>query len=46
MAFFATGDSSVMVVKGGRERMIPFVAGYVTAVDRDAKRITVDWEDA
>jgi 16S rRNA processing protein RimM len=41
---FETGETSVMVVKGERERMIPFVAGYVKAVDRGAKRITVDWK--
>jgi 16S rRNA processing protein RimM len=43
-AFFETGETSVMVVKGTRERMIPFVPGYVKAVDREAKRITVDWK--
>ena len=42
--FFDTGDTSVMVVKGARERMIPFVPAYVKSVDRDAKRITVDWK--
>lgn len=42
--FFQTGETSVMVVKGGRERLIPFVAEYVRAVDREARRITVDWE--
>jgi 16S rRNA processing protein RimM len=41
---FETGETSVMVLKGERERMIPFVPDYVKAVDRDAKRITVDWE--
>jgi 16S rRNA processing protein RimM len=43
--FFETGETSVMVVKGGRERMIPFVADYVTEVDREAGRITVAWKD-
>ena len=43
-SFFETGDTSVMVVKGGRERMIPFVAAYVKSVDRAAGRITVDWK--
>jgi 16S rRNA processing protein RimM len=33
-----------MVVKGERERMIPFVPQYVTEVDREAGRITVDWK--
>ena len=41
---FETGETSVLVVQGERERMIPFVPDYVKAVDRDARRITVDWE--
>ncbi len=43
---FETGETSVLVVQGERERMIPFVPDYVKAVDREAKRITVDWEAA
>ena len=43
--FFETGDTSVMVVKGTRERMIPFVPEYVKAVDREARRITVAWKE-
>lgn len=39
-----TGGSDVLVVRGERERLIPFVADYVKSVDRRAKRITVDWE--
>jgi 16S rRNA processing protein RimM len=42
-SFFETGDTSVMVVRGGRERMIPFVADYVKAIDREAGRITLAW---
>ena len=42
--FFETGETSVMVVGGVKERMIPFVAGYVKAVDRESGRITVDWK--
>src|SRR5579862_5038850 len=47
---FETGDTSVLVVKDGagpsrgKETMIPFVAEYVKSVDRDARRITVDWK--
>ena len=41
---FETGETSVMVVKGERERLIPFVPQYVTQVDRKAGRITVDWK--
>ena len=43
-SFFETGGASVMVVKGGRVRMIPFVHDYVKSVDRDARRIVVDWK--
>lgn len=39
-----TGGSDVLVVRGERERLIPFVADFVQAVDREARRITVDWE--
>jgi 16S rRNA processing protein RimM len=42
--FFETGATSVMVVKGARERLIPFIPDYVKAVDREARRITVDWK--
>jgi 16S rRNA processing protein RimM len=42
--FFETGGGSVMVVKGAIERLIPFVADYVQAVDRESRRITVDWK--
>jgi ribosomal 30S subunit maturation factor RimM len=34
----------VLVVKGAKERMIPFVPEYVKAVDREARRITVAWK--
>ena len=43
-SFFETGDTSVMVVAGVKERLIPFVPGYVKAVDRESRRITVDWK--
>ena len=42
--FFDTAGTSVMLVKGTVERMIPFVADYVKAVDREARRVTVDWK--
>jgi 16S rRNA processing protein RimM len=42
--FFETGETSVMVIKGKRERMIPFIPDYVKAVDRQSRRITVDWK--
>jgi 16S rRNA processing protein RimM len=43
-SLFEAGDTSVLVVKGERERMIPFVPDYVKQVDREAGRITVDWK--
>jgi len=43
---FEAGDTSVMVLKDAdaKEVMIPFVPDYVKAVDRKARRITVDWK--
>ena len=42
---FESGETSVLVVKDeSRERLIPFVQAYVKSVDRDARRITVDWK--
>jgi 16S rRNA processing protein RimM len=42
---FATGANDVMVVQGGRERLIPFVPGrQVVKVDLDAGLIEVDWD--
>jgi 16S rRNA processing protein RimM len=41
---FETGETSVLVVKGERERLIPFVDAYVRQVDREAGRITVEWK--
>jgi 16S rRNA processing protein RimM len=41
---FESGETSVLVVRNGPgETMIPFVPEYVKSVDRDAGRITVDW---
>jgi 16S rRNA processing protein RimM len=43
-SFVETGPTSVMVVKGDRERLIPFVDAYVKSVDREARRVVVDWK--
>lgn len=40
-----TGAHDVIVVKGDRERLIPFVPGqYVIRVDLDAGKLVVDWD--
>jgi 16S rRNA processing protein RimM len=42
---FATGANDVLVVRGERERLIPFLPGaVVTDVDLDAGLIRVDWD--
>lgn len=38
-----TGAHDVLVVKGERERLIPFVARFVGEVDPAAGRLEVDW---
>jgi len=41
----STGANDVLVVRGERERMLPFVQpDYVKAVDFDTGTITVDWD--
>ncbi|NGX15473.1 ribosome maturation factor RimM [Wenzhouxiangella sp. XN24] len=41
----ATGANDVMVVKGERERLLPFLPGrYVNEVDLAGGRIVVDWD--
>lgn len=43
-SLFETGANDVMVVKGERERLIPFVpARIVLKVDQEAGEILVDW---
>ncbi len=42
---FSTGANDVLVVRGDRERLIPFVEPeFVQEVDFDAGRIRVDWD--
>jgi 16S rRNA processing protein RimM len=44
---FATGANDVLVVRGERERLIPFVPGQaVVKVDLDAGLVEVDWDPA
>jgi 16S rRNA processing protein RimM len=39
-----TGANDVLVVEGGRERLIPFIGDVVKRVDLEAGTITVDWD--
>lgn len=41
---FETGANDVLVAKGDRERLIPFVEQVVLDVDLDAKTMQVDWD--
>jgi 16S rRNA processing protein RimM len=42
---FETAANDVMVVRGERERLIPFILDrYVTRIDLEARRIEVDWD--
>ena len=41
----ATGANDVLVVKGERERLLPFVKGQVVVeIDLDQRRLRVDWD--
>lgn len=43
-SLLSTGANDVLVVRGDRERLVPFVQGqYVLEVDLEAGRILVDW---
>ncbi|MFC4727193.1 ribosome maturation factor RimM [Coralloluteibacterium thermophilus] len=42
---FATGANDVVVVRGDRERLLPYVMGDVIhSIDLDAGRMVVDWD--
>ncbi len=42
---FATGANDVVVVKGERERLLPFVRGQVVVeIDLEQRLLRVDWE--
>ncbi|MFT3756202.1 MAG: ribosome maturation factor RimM [Pseudoxanthomonas sp.] len=42
---FSTGANDVLVIRGDRERLVPFVEpDYVKAVDFDTGVVTVDWD--
>jgi 16S rRNA processing protein RimM len=40
---FATGANDVLVVRGERERLIPFIAPVLVSVELENARLVVDW---
>lgn len=43
-SLFDTGANLVLVVRGDRERLIPFVHPHLQSVDMSARLIVVDWD--
>jgi 16S rRNA processing protein RimM len=43
--FIDTPANAVMVVRGEREHLIPVVREHLRSVDRDARRLVVDWPE-
>lgn len=41
---FETGANDVMVIRGERERLLPFVGAVVLTVDLQKREMVVDWE--
>jgi 16S rRNA processing protein RimM len=41
---FETGANDVMVIKGERERLLPFIDQVISEVDLDGGVITVEWD--
>lgn len=41
---FSTGANDVMVVKGERERLLPYIKDVVLKVDLVQKQVLVDWD--
>ena len=44
-SLFETGANDVLVVKGDKERLIPFTEFAVLEIDLDSGKITVDWDE-
>lgn len=41
---FETGANDVLVIKGDRERLVPYIKDVVLKVDLEGGRILVDWD--
>jgi 16S rRNA processing protein RimM len=43
--FIDTPANAVMVIKGEREHLVPVTAMHLRRVEKDARRLTVDWPE-
>ena len=43
--FIDTPGNAVMVIKGAREYLVPVSAQHLRSVDKDARRVIVDWPE-
>jgi 16S rRNA processing protein RimM len=43
--FIDTPGNAVMVIKGTREHLVPVTAQHLRSVDKDARRVIVDWPE-
>lgn len=41
---FATGANDVLVTRGERDRLLPFIDGVIVSVNLSTRRIEVDWD--
>ncbi len=39
-----TGANDILIIKGERRHLVPFIDSVICSVDRDNKQITVDWD--
>lgn len=42
---FATPSNDILVVKNGKEHLIPYLNNVILEIDLTAKKITVDWDE-
>lgn len=43
--FIDTPGNAVMVIKGERERLVPVTREHLRSVDKDARKLVVDWPE-
>ncbi len=41
---FTTGSNDVMVIKGDRQRLLPYINSVIQLIDLTEKKIIVDWD--